>query len=860
MEVEPVKATRLISSLVSVSLTFLLMMPMLAFAASPDGGADPTGPLRSSGDIELTPVGDETDDTEPPVLDLQSLTISQREATVGDTITFGCRVTDDSEVSSVMLQVYHATSHRAVTIPMQLVGEGGLYQGTFSVTEGTFSNRWLPCFLVAEDSLGNQARYLDLRYADSSGTGRRANLSAWDFMVTEPYVDREAPTLDSQSLQISQTEAVTGDSVTFTCRVSDPSGVQAVSLTLSHVETSTHVRVTFSPLGEDDLWSGTLNVTDETLVGEWQPGFLLAVDQLSNRLNYVDLRSSYSVSPIRRFNLSAWDFAVVTGATSLSSCTCELSASSVEYDPLGCRPTVTVKDGETELVAGTDYRVEYANNDSVGTAQVTVRGIGSYTGTIVKEFQITPASLTEDMLVAYAGDLVYLGGAQLPELQLSYHDQALVEGTDYAAATAEPAVDAGEYELTISGANNYMGSLTKTFVIAPDAVECAHAAGVVADGELVYGQKLSELAVANAEFVAATTQDPVAGSFVFDDPDAVPEVGTHTVGWTFVPDDTQNYLSATGTLEVVVGAAGCDVVGHTWGAATVETPATCSSEGLELVRCAVCGEVQPGSERVLSKLAHTWGAWKVTRQATYDAEGLEERACSVCHAKEQRPIAKVALPAVVSGEVSPEKPVAASTVDKQITTAKNDNDPKGSTFGLLQAKGQAKSKSSIKVTWKKVAGAQEYVVYGNACGAKNKYKKITTVKGTSFTQKKLKKGTYYKYLIVAVSGDKALATSKTVHVATKGGKVGNSKSVKTVAKGGKVSLKAGKSFKLRGKEVAQFKKLKVKKHRTVAYESSNPQVATVSAKGVVKAKGKGTCYVYAYAQCGVCVRVKVTVK
>jgi hypothetical protein len=136
---------------------------------------------------------------------------------------------------------------------------------------------------------------------------------------------------------------------------------------------------------------------------------------------------------------------------------------------------------------------------------------------------------------------------------------------------------------------------------------------------------------------------------------------------------------------------------------------------------------------------------------------------------------------------------------------------------------------------------------------------LKTVKGTSFTQKKLKKGKYYKYVVVAIKGNAALATSKTVHVATKGGKVGNFKAVKVKASGGKLNLKKGKTFKLGAKCVAQSSKLKVKKHRTLRYETSNKKVAKVSKKGVVKAVGKGTCTVYAYAQNGVYKAVKVKV-
>ena len=100
---------------------------------------------------------------------------------------------------------------------------------------------------------------------------------------------------------------------------------------------------------------------------------------------------------------------------------------------------------------------------------------------------------------------------------------------------------------------------------------------------------------------------------------------------------------------------------------------------------------------------------------------------------------------------------------------------------------------------------------------------------------------------------KVIAASKTLHIATKGGKYGNVS--KVTAKKPK-TLKAGKKFKLKAKQIGS----KVKKHRKICYESTNPSVATVSSSGTVKAKGKGTCYVYAYAQNGMYKKIKIKVK
>lgn len=50
------------------------------------------------------------------------------------------------------------------------------------------------------------------------------------------------------------------------------------------------------------------------------------------------------------------------------------------------------------------------------------------------------------------------------------------------------------------------------------------------------------------------------------------------------------------------------------------------------------------------------------------------------------------------------------------------------------------------------------------------------------------------------------------------------------------------------------------RHRAAAFESSNTKIATVNGKGVIKAKKKGSCNIYIYAQNGIYKKIKVTVK
>lgn len=71
-----------------------------------------------------------------------------------------------------------------------------------------------------------------------------------------------------------------------------------------------------------------------------------------------------------------------------------LSSTSYTYSGAEKKPTVTVKNGAKALTKDTDYTVTYTNNINAGTATVTVRGIGQYTGTVERTFTINKAAAT----------------------------------------------------------------------------------------------------------------------------------------------------------------------------------------------------------------------------------------------------------------------------------------------------------------------------------------------------------------------------------------------------------------------------------------------------------------------------------
>lgn len=70
-----------------------------------------------------------------------------------------------------------------------------------------------------------------------------------------------------------------------------------------------------------------------------------------------------------------------------------LDKSSYIYNGTAVKPALTVIDTYGEkLLEGTEYTVSYYNNNKIGTGTLVVKGLGNFTGSITKTFNITTAS------------------------------------------------------------------------------------------------------------------------------------------------------------------------------------------------------------------------------------------------------------------------------------------------------------------------------------------------------------------------------------------------------------------------------------------------------------------------------------
>ena len=267
---------------------------------------------------------------------------------------------------------------------------------------------------------------------------------------------------------------------------------------------------------------------------------------------------------------------------------------------------------------------------------------------------------------------------------------------------------------------------------------------------------------------------------------------------------------------------------HDWKPATCTEPKTCKT----------CGATEGKA------LGHKWDAGKVTKAATEKAEGVKTFTCTVCKATKTETIPKL----------EPSIPKISGTPTAKMT---------------------AKGSNGLTIGWNKIQGAAGYDIFFAECnhnGKKIACKNVKNIKGNktfSWSKTGLKKNTAYKAYVKAYvmkNGKKSyVRTSPMMHAYT-GGQTKNYTNAKSVTiknvKKGKLSLKKGKTYTIKAtvNKVNKKKKLMSKSHAPILrYMTSNSKVATVNSSGKITAKGKGTCYIYAYAHNGVSKSIKVTV-
>lgn len=170
--------------------------------------------------------GSYSKESDAPVIELNSLTVSDPRPSLNDEVYFKVKISDSSPIASTYFD--YAYSSANLRTYGEYNSESGYYEYMVRCSNyGDFE----PLRLVAEDAFGNMTTYIDKdqRYTKEYGyenvDGQPANLSAANFTVQGGTGDVTPPTLDVSSVRIDKKYLDREETTIVSFKASDDTGI-----------------------------------------------------------------------------------------------------------------------------------------------------------------------------------------------------------------------------------------------------------------------------------------------------------------------------------------------------------------------------------------------------------------------------------------------------------------------------------------------------------------------------------------------------------------------------------------------------------------------------------------------------------
>ena len=192
-------------------------------------------------------------------------------------------------------------------------------------------------------------------------------------------------------------------------------------------------------------------------------------------------------------------------------------------------------DGNILLKEKKDYTVSYKNNKNAGTATVTLKMKGNYTGTRIINFNIKKDSLNEDNadITVDPVSVQATGKVLKPVPVVYFNGKKLKNKTDYIVDYGTTEIkDAGTYEITVNGNGNFEGSRTVTVKVAGTGQKPVSKLKVTAKSipySSLAEQDTVELLKDYVSVLDGKTPLEYGTDYVFDAPEGMDHIGTYTV-------------------------------------------------------------------------------------------------------------------------------------------------------------------------------------------------------------------------------------------------------------------------------------------------------------------------------------------
>ena len=230
-------------------------------------------------------------DFEPPEVNVETLTISTTEATIGDNVKVSIKVTDKDKITNVEMKYLRPQTKDIKNFVLEYNSLTGLYETEFEVDNNYPAGTWQIDSIYISDTYNNTETIYNANIQGNPYP--QEDFSAGDFIVTGTNADVTKPVIDEYSLTLSTDKVVVGDSVKITLKITDESEMSSAKIFFQTDNESDSKNVYLNYNSDIGLYEGIFNVEEDDAEGKWKISMITAIDSNNNQTMMYSAINTY---------------------------------------------------------------------------------------------------------------------------------------------------------------------------------------------------------------------------------------------------------------------------------------------------------------------------------------------------------------------------------------------------------------------------------------------------------------------------------------------------------------------------------------------------------------------------------------
>ena len=245
------------------------------------------------------------ENTESPIIDVDSLEINKKAVLYGETITISINIIDNIDVTYANITYEMPISKELKDIRLYKNNSTGNFEGNLTIDDNFEKGIWQILLIVATDASGNTTSMYNSNL--NNYMPQIDDLSAGNFNVIGE--DTESPNINAESLEINKKTATTGDIINLSIDITDNYNVSYAQVTYQMPKSKEYKNVKLFKNDYTGKYEANIEIDDSFEQGKWKIVYIIASDDALNINTIHNSNINAYIHPIA--DLSEGDFTVI---------------------------------------------------------------------------------------------------------------------------------------------------------------------------------------------------------------------------------------------------------------------------------------------------------------------------------------------------------------------------------------------------------------------------------------------------------------------------------------------------------------------------------------------------------------------